>query len=168
MAFSDYEVLTEPLLPFAEQDIFFRKMQIHDVEQVIELERSIFRDPWSRNHFVHEILDNPISFSFVVEKEMRVIGYVISWRIDDEAHLAKLAIDEGFQRRNIGGFFLCKVLEEMKCDEVRIVYLEVRRSNVAAQNLYLKHGFKIIGTRKNYYSKDKEDALLMSLSLKEG
>ncbi|MFQ5823138.1 MAG: ribosomal protein S18-alanine N-acetyltransferase [bacterium] len=148
--------------------IIFRKMQLPDLDKVCELESRIFSDPWSRNNFVHEILDNLDSFPFVVEKDKEVIGYAIYWYIDSEAHIANFAIEECFRRKKIGKFLLCRLIEEMKRQKVRVVYLEVRRSNLAAQNLYLKHGFKIIGVRKNYYSKDKEDALLMSLPLKEG
>lgn len=168
MVCSDYTVPAEQVPVVDNQDIIFRKMQLHDLEQVSELETRVFREPWSRQHLLHEILDKSISFSFVVEKDEQVIGYALYWAISDEAHIAKLAVDERYRRRKYGDFLLCSVLEEMRGQKVRVVYLEVRRSNIAAQSLYLKHGFKITGTRKNYYSNDQEDALLMSLSLKEG
>ncbi|MFQ5864607.1 MAG: ribosomal protein S18-alanine N-acetyltransferase [bacterium] len=168
MVYSNYTTPTEQTIRLATPEIIIRKMQLQDLNKVWELETRIFRDPWSRNHLYHEILDNSISFSFVVERDREVIGYAIYWFIDNEAHIAKLAIDASFRGKQYGDFLLCRVLEEMKCQKVQVVYLEVRRSNQAAQQLYLKHGFKLIGTRRNYYSNDKEDALLMSLSLKEG
>ncbi|GKZ08250.1 hypothetical protein [Paraclostridium bifermentans] len=45
--------------------------------------------------------------------------------------------------------------------------LEVRVSNVVAQNLYKKYGFKLAGIRKEYYSDNKEDAMIMWSQLKE-
>ena len=39
--------------------------------------------------------------------------------------------------------------------------LEVRVSNIVAQNLYKKYGFKLAGIRKEYYSDNKEDAMIM-------
>jgi ribosomal protein S18 acetylase RimI-like enzyme len=40
--------------------------------------------------------------------------------------------------------------------------LDVRESNIPAQNLYKKFGFKQVGIRKQYYP-DKENALLFSI-----
>jgi ribosomal-protein-alanine N-acetyltransferase len=43
----------------------------------------------------------------------------------------------------------------------RFMTLEVRVSNVVAQNLYLKYGFEARGTRRRYYTDNNEDALVM-------
>ena len=43
-----------------------------------------------------------------------------------------------------------------------VVTLEVRVSNFIAQRLYEKYGFKSAGTRKGYYSDNREDALIMT------
>ena len=39
--------------------------------------------------------------------------------------------------------------------------LEVRRSNLRAQNLYKSLGFVELGVRKRYYEDNREDALIM-------
>jgi ribosomal-protein-alanine N-acetyltransferase len=44
-------------------------------------------------------------------------------------------------------------------------YLEVRKSNIPAINLYKRFGFEIISIRKEYYSDNKEDALVMALKI---
>lgn len=147
--------------------ITIRKMQLRDLDAVYELEKKIFKKSWSRNNFVYEILDSPISFPYVIAKDQQVIGYAIYWRVDNEAHIANLAIDENYRRRKLGSLLLRYLLKEMMRQKVQVIYLEVRRSNIAAQNLYLKHGFEYVGVRNNYYIKDKEDALLMSLFVKE-
>jgi hypothetical protein len=43
--------------------------------------------------------------------------------------------------------------------------LEVRVSNVTAQNLYHKYDFKIVDTKKGYYHNNGEDAYDMRLDL---
>ena len=43
-----------------------------------------------------------------------------------------------------------------------VATLEVRVSNVVAQNLYRKYGFKQVGLRRRYYSDSGEDALIMT------
>ena len=44
--------------------------------------------------------------------------------------------------------------------------LEVRVTNVIAQNLYRKLGFQNGGIRRNYYSDNQEDALVMWVEFK--
>ena len=44
------------------------------------------------------------------------------------------------------------------------IFLEVRLSNLPAQNLYIKNGFNRINVRKSYYS-DGEDAVVMAKEL---
>ena len=55
------------------------------------------------------------------------------------------------------------------CKESKLVAmtLEVRSSNTVAQNLYRKYGFKMGGIRKEYYSDNKEDAIIMWNQLNE-
>ncbi|MFQ5750746.1 MAG: ribosomal protein S18-alanine N-acetyltransferase [bacterium] len=149
-------------------EILIRNMQLRDLDQVCKLERSIFAHPWSRKSITYEILDNPFSYALMAEMENKLIGCAIGWCIDTEAHIGTFAVDVNFRRKGIGGLLLGSLITDFKHKRVRRVYLEVRRSNIAAQSLYLKYGFKFCGERKNYYSKENEDALLMSLSLKEG
>jgi ribosomal-protein-alanine N-acetyltransferase len=50
---------------------------------------------------------------------------------------------------------------------VRELGLEVRVSNAAAQGLYRARGFRMAGLRRGYYHSPEEDALLMSLALRD-
>jgi len=58
-----------------------------------------------------------------------------------------------------------RLLEHVMTDAVgrgaQRVTLEVRRSNLAALNLYEKLGFRVAGVRRNYYSEPVEDALVL-------
>lgn len=168
MVCNDLTFVEKQSLQFEIPGILIRKMQLQDLDKVHELETKIFNDPWSRESFAYEIRNNPFSFLFVVEKDKEIIGYAVYWYLNHEAHIANLAIDQKFRRKKIGELLLSYLLNEMKSQNVRVVHLEVRRSNIAAQNLYLKKGFKITGVRKNYYVKGREDAVLMNLFLKEG
>ena len=61
----------------------------------------------------------------------------------------------------IGELLLRSMIEEGYKKEAKWFTLEVRASNFAAQNLYYKYGFKSLGSRKNYYQDNGEDALIM-------
>jgi ribosomal-protein-alanine N-acetyltransferase len=43
----------------------------------------------------------------------------------------------------------------------------VRLTNLAAQALYARHGFRSAGQRRNYYTDPTEDALVMSAALED-
>jgi ribosomal protein S18 acetylase RimI-like enzyme len=46
----------------------------------------------------------------------------------------------------------------------RSSFLEVRESNLVAQELYRKFGYEETGRRQRYYKDNDEDAILMNLS----
>ena len=70
-----------------------------------------------------------------------------------------------YRRRGIGFDLVTAMLGLMKKGGVRSVLLEVRESNLPAQNCYARAGFTVVGRRKNYYELPKEDALLMGREL---
>lgn len=161
----DFQVRGSTTIANGERAFRVRTMQIPDLPAVAELEKASFSTPWSPNSLTHELLVNPHSYALVIEHRGNVIGYSIGWMYDNEAHIGTFGIHPKFRKNSLGSFLLRTLLEYCKYKGVQFIYLEVRRSNVPAQKLYLKHGFTIFGIRKNYYSKDKEDALLMSLSI---
>ena len=146
--------------------INIREMQVDDLDRVSELEEQVFPNVRSKNNIADEVLENSLSFAYVVEKDHLVIGYAIFWRADTEAHLIDFAVDKNHRRKKIGSSLLSYLIKDWKLRKVQTGHLEVRRSNLAARNMYLKYGFEVTGVRKNYYSKEKEDAILMSISLR--
>lgn len=145
-----------------------RAMAIADVQRVAELEKEMFSTPWSADGVAFEVAHNPFAVTLVAEAQGAVIAYVIGWSFDDEAHIGAFGVDCGFRRKGVADFLLETFIDRMKSKKVCKIHLEVRPSNLAAQNLYIKHGFERVGLRKNYYTREKEDALLLSLYLEEG
>jgi len=87
----------------------------------------------------------------------------VIWVILDEAHVATIATHPDHRGYGIGKRLLAYGLLEAYKRGARIAYLEVRRSNVIAQNLYYKFGFEVVGERLRYYKDNNEDAVLMTL-----
>jgi len=136
------------------------KMELSHLDEVIEIERSSFSDPWSYRMFVSE-LKSPHTIYFVALSDNKVIGYVGGWIVLNELHITNLAVAGTHRGRGIANILLDKlfvVAIERGCD---IAYLEVRASNTPAQNLYNKLGFEVAYVRKGYYTKPIEDALVM-------
>jgi ribosomal-protein-alanine N-acetyltransferase len=94
--------------------------------------------------------------------EENILGYTGMWILADEAHIMSIASRQEHRRKGIGEVLLIAVIELAQRHKTRIVTLEVRVSNITAQNLYLKYGFQKTGLRKAYYLDNREDAIIMS------
>jgi ribosomal-protein-alanine N-acetyltransferase len=91
----------------------------------------------------------------------RIIGYGGFWHILDEAHISNIAIHPDFRGQGFGKMLLLHLLEQAASRGAVKATLEVRRSNVIAQGMYARFGFKLVSVRKNYYTDEHEDALIM-------
>lgn len=91
-----------------------------------------------------------------------IVGFVGFWIMADEAHITSIAVREECRQQGIGEMLMISVMERAMELKARLVTLEVRFSNTAAQNLYTKYGFAKAGVRKGYYTDNREDALMMS------
>lgn len=138
-------------------------MCVADLETVLEIESLSFGTPWSRNSFLHELLENERALYLVAKDDSlnEICGYVGMWIIFDEGHITNLAVHPQHRRRGVGSALLNRLAEAGLERGVRFLTLEVRRSNDAAQNLYAKHGFVHMGVRRKYYLDNNEDALIM-------
>jgi len=76
-----------------------------------------------------------------------------------------VAVHETNRRQAVATRLVAAMLEEGKGQGARFAYLEVRKTNAAAQALYEKFGFRRYGERKGYYHDNHEDAVLMGLDL---
>ena len=139
-------------------NIQFRQMSENDVAEVYKIEKMLFTDPWSKNSFLEDMNNSEFSHSFVIECDKSVVGYSICWYYLNELHIGNFAIHPDFQNRGLGKVLLTNVLQWFR--SYKVAYLEVRKSNFIAINLYKKYGFNVMYHRKKYYS-NGEDAVVM-------
>jgi ribosomal-protein-alanine N-acetyltransferase len=99
------------------------------------------------------------------EPDQKVAGYIMYWQIRDEVQINNIALHPDFRGRGSGEAALKAILNEVRGKGATFVTLEMRPSNMPAVSLYRKLGFKILGTRKSYYSNPVEDAYVMGLAL---
>ena len=144
-------------------------MKMGDLDEVMAIERLSFSHPWLETTFQGEIQNDGISFPLVAvhRVQKRIVGYVLYWKIRDDVQINNIAVHPDFRRFGMGEAMLRDVLLRTKCEGAVFVSLEVRVSNAAARALYEKFGFKPLAVRKNYYTYPDEDALVLSLDLKE-
>jgi len=136
-------------------------MTLDDIKGVQEVERTSFPIPWPANAFRHELTQNKNARYVVARDGDRIVGYAGLWLMVDEAHITTFAVHPDARRRKIGERLLQRLFEIAGDIGAEWLTLEVRASNIAAQRLYEKYGFKRAGVRRRYYSDNGEDALIM-------
>jgi [ribosomal protein S18]-alanine N-acetyltransferase len=145
--------------------ITFRNMTVDDLDDVMEVEVNSFTVPWSREAFFNELTKNQFAQYLVVEVDQKVVGYCGVWIIVDEAHITNIALLPEYRGMRLGEALMAKVLEIAREMGALRMTLEVRVSNNRAQNLYRKFGFEEGAIRKQYYTDNMEDALVMWVNL---
>lgn len=140
-----------------------RKMTVEDIPAVLDLDQKSFSLPWPERSFRFEVNDNPASRCWVAELDGNVVGMIVVWLIVDEAHVATIATHPDFRRQGIAKRLLSHALRHMLEEGARSSFLEVRESNLAAQQLYRMFGYEAAGRRRRYYRDNDEDAILMNL-----
>ena len=141
-------------------DIKIRRMTMADVDGVAAVEAATFPTPWSRDAFASE-MSNVAARYLVAEKDGRVIGFAGAWIILDESHITNIAVLKDERGQGIGRQLTHGLMQYLSNLGAAYATLEVRKSNIVAQNLYVSLGFIKLGVRKRYYEDNGEDALIM-------
>lgn len=140
-------------------------MSEKDIDQIVRIENEAFTIPWSRESFENELRKNRFAHYTVLEDEEGVFGYCGLWIIIDEAHITNIALLPKYRGKKLGEALLRKVMDIAREKGAKTMTLEVRVTNDIAQSLYRKLGFQNGGIRKNYYTDNQEDALVMWVNL---
>ncbi len=139
-------------------------MKEEDISQVLKIENLSFLDPWTQRMYLAEIKERDDSYFVVSKLGTHIIGYGGFWLVVDEAHLVNIAIHPDFRRQGIGTQIMRYLLNLAKELGAKRATLEVRESNLIAQNFYAKFGFIPCALRKKYYPDTQENAIIMWLN----
>jgi ribosomal-protein-alanine N-acetyltransferase len=163
-------------------------MTLKDLDRVMEIESLAHASPWPESAYRYELENNEQAQYLVVlpaanaantnptlrqrirnwvrrpRRGRPILGYSGFFVIVGEAHVSTIAVDPEWRGHGMGELLLLEMLERAISMDAFLMTLEVRISNEAAQNLYQKYRFEIVGQRKRYYQNNKEDALIMTAS----
>lgn len=148
-------------------EIKIRQAKLYDIPALARIERESFDEPWSADEITKDVIcDDGSVYVAVAESGEERAGYADMRVVAGESQIYNIAVAPKLRGRGIGKALLNHMME--KCEELGldIITLEVRCGNAAAISLYEKMGFNAVGVRKGYYSKGKEDAILMDKELK--
>ena len=141
--------------------IELRRLEPGDLDTVEQIERASYPTPWSRAMFVAELRKPSALAVGAYSEQGALVGYAFVSRYVDAWHVMNVAVATEYRRRGIATALLERLFEVTATDSRRGYTLEVRASNSGAIRLYERLGFEARGTRRGYYTDNREDALIM-------
>lgn len=136
-----------------------------DLKGMHNVENLSFATPWSYEAFKENFFNLFSVYVLAEDSDGEVVGFGGMQVIFEEAHIMNIAVLEKYRRRGIADKLLELLMSQAKERDAMTMFLEVRKNNIPAQTLYKKHGFEKITVRKNYYSDNGEDAVIMAAEL---
>ena len=137
-----------------------RKGDISDLNDIHQLEKLIFKDEaWTKEMLKIELSGSKNSNTLIIEEHGEILGYFMSRSILTEHHILNMGVTPVRQKEGIGTKLLSSFLNSIKNSSS--IFLEVKKSNFYAIELYKTNGFEVFGERKDYY-KDGSSALMMN------
>ena len=146
-----------------QNNVIISNMEIQDLNSIANILETDFDNFWNYNVFKEE-LTNEISKYLVAKINNQLVGFAGIIPVLDEADISNIVVNKNFRNQKIGSSLLEALIDLAISFNIKIINLEVRKSNVPAIKLYEKYGFEVCGIRKNYYN-NTEDAILMKKDL---
>ena len=141
-----------------------------DLEHIHRIESDLYPKPWTFNFFRIMFHINEDLFINAVDNE-EIIGYAVG-EIEKRGkvvtpkkagHVLNIAVQSQYQGMGVGTMLLDEIENRFLSKGADIVYLEVRESNMRAQQVYKHRGYEYVRTAENYYG--DEDGFIMTKKL---
>lgn len=134
-----------------------------DIQSIYELGMQITSN-FKKTNDLNKLLNDAYTKILVYENDKKLIGFLMYTELTDTVDILDIIVEEESRKKNIASCLLDYMFTELP-STIKLLTLEVRKSNVPAINLYEKFGFSVVNTRKNYY--ENEDAYLMGRRIGE-
>lgn len=150
---------------FKSMEAGFEPMTESRLGEVVAIERRAYAHPWTRGNFA-DSLRSGYQAQLLCAGDV-IMGYFVAMQGVDEVHLLNITVDPQFQGQGWGRVMLDALALWARGQRAQWLWLEVRISNLRAQQVYLRYGYRWVGERKNYYpaTQGREDAIVMSYKL---
>lgn len=152
-----------------QKKISYKKIGVEDLEFIENLQEEHINEInniWTRRE-LNDHINKKTSFSRISKHGKKIVGFSISLYSENFMDVFLIFVAPKFRRRGIAQNFLKDIKKFCKLHLINKIILEVNEDNQAANILYQKFGFKIVGKRKDYYfmNEKKSDAIVMELNL---
>ena len=129
-----------------------------DMEDVLRIEKSCFEFPWKEEDFI-KCLRQRNCLSMVARTGKKVAGFMVYQLCKCSIHLLNFAVRPDIRRRSIGKCMVQKLIGKLVLSDTRNrINLEVRETNLRAQQFFKSQGFMAEGVFRDWYNDCNEDA----------
>ncbi len=136
-----------------------------DSQQIFELYKGDFADGWSQK-MLCDAFETGRFLALGIETEQKLVGVITCSTTLFDADIESVFIKKEYRKQGLATMLITELEKALIEKNIEKIFLEVRLSNLSAQNLYLKYDFNKVGVRKGYYS-DGEDAVILAKELKK-
>ena len=141
----------------------FAPLDLAQLPQMLQVEQSAHPYPW-REALLRDALVGQSHLAIGLWAGGELVGFYLADWVLDESTLHNICLLPACRGRRWGEALLKHYLQQTAALGISHWWLEVRRSNLVAQSLYLRAGYQQVGVRKGYYAcqDGREDALVMA------
>ena len=147
-------------------EVRFEPMTRAQLDEVVALELAAYQHPWQLRHF-EDCLDSGYQAQMLRAGDV-LLGYFVGMKGFEEVHLLNITVSPEHQRQGWARVMLDALALWARGQGAQWLWLEARAGNTRAIHVYKAHGFRSVGTRRQYYPAaggQREDAVVMSLKL---
>ncbi len=130
-----------------------------DRAEIMRIENASFDSPWTRKE-LDSVLSQANTSAFIAKHDGRVVGYIIAERAQSHLHIMTIAVEPEFRGYGIGTQLVRRLIELIGGKHTRVT-LEVRETNVTAQQFFKALEFRCTKVLRDFYDDTTEDAYLM-------
>ena len=141
-----------------------------DLTTIHEIESEVYATPWTINFF--RIMFHMNNELFIVATDNdELIGYTVGeiekmgncMSPKKAGHVLNVAVKSFYQGKGVGTMLLDEIEKRFLKKGADLSYLEVRKSNEKAQEVYKNRGYVYVRTANNYYG--DEDGYILKKTL---
>ena len=134
------------------------KITVKDLPKINDLENQLNLNITKLDYFEQITLNKNFNFVKLIFKR-QIIGFLqFSWNKSD-CDIISIGVIQKFQKMGYGKL----LVEYLKSLNLKNIFVEVSTNNINAIMFYYSLNFLKIGLRKNYYKKQRSDAILLKL-----
>ncbi len=138
-----------------------RRATPEDLPQLVELENCCFPDPWSQKSLRSTMTEEDSYFAVAII-DGKIVGYINTTYVLDEMNLNRICVLPQYRKMGAAGSLMEGMFGHARQQGLAQIFLEVRLSNLEAQRVYQRFGFKVVGERKGFYQNPPENGLVMT------
>ena len=148
--------------PAPQPQLRWSALQIDQLDALLAVENQCYSHPWTRGNFIDSMaMGYAIQLLWI---DSQLVGYFVAMQGVDEVHLLNITVNPHHQHQGWAKVLLEQLKSWAASVRAGTIWLEVRKGNARAQQIYLRFGFEAVGLRKGYYPVshlEREDAMVM-------